>query len=77
MARLATTPSEPLPASALYRGEPITERVHRLLESVPAEAPPPWPQWLRATACVAIVAAALIALPALHVVAERILQWGP
>jgi len=66
-----------MPASALYSGEPITERVQRLLEPVPAAAPPPWPQWLRATACIALVAAALIALPAIHVVAERILQWGP
>ena len=77
VARLATTPPEPMPASALYSGEPITERVQRLLEPVPAAAPPPWPQWLRATACIALVAAALIALPAIHVVAERILQWGP
>jgi Zn-dependent protease with chaperone function len=77
VARLATTSPEPLPASALYNGEPITERVHRLLELVPTDAPPRWPQWLRATACIAVVAAALIALPAVHVVAERILQWGP
>ena len=37
VARLATTPPGALPASTLYRGEPIAERVHRLLE---APAPP-------------------------------------
>jgi Zn-dependent protease with chaperone function len=77
VARLATTRPAPLPASALYRGEPIAERVHRLLEpGATPPAPTPWPSWLRAVACLAVLAAALIALPAIHATAERILRWG-
>ena len=46
VARLATTiPSDPLPASALYRGEPITERVHRLLAPPPVSEVRRWPTW--------------------------------
>jgi Zn-dependent protease with chaperone function len=75
--RLAIEPSGPLPASALYRGEPITERVHRLLEpGPPPPAPRAWPRWIHAAACVAALAAGVIALPAIHLVAERILKWG-
>jgi Zn-dependent protease with chaperone function len=77
VARLATMPPEPLPASALYRGEPIAERVHRLLEpgtSVPA--PRPWPRWAGGAAYAAAVAAALMVLPAVHSAAEQILKWG-
>ena len=77
VARMATRSSEALPASALYRGEPITERVHRLLEpAATQDAAAPWPHWVRATACVAALAAALVALPAIHVAAEHILKWG-
>ena len=36
VARLATTPPAALPASTLYRGEPIAERVHRLLRGTGA-----------------------------------------
>jgi Zn-dependent protease with chaperone function len=77
VARLATMQPEPLPASALYRGEPIAERVHRLLEPAKSVPPPrPWPRWAGAAAYAAAVAAALIALPAVHSAAEQILKWG-
>jgi hypothetical protein len=76
VARLATTGPEPLPASALYRGEPIAERVQRLLEPAVSPPPRPLPRWLRVAACVAAASAAVLALPAVHAASEQIFRWG-
>ena len=76
VARLASVPAEPLPASALYRGEPIAERVHRLLDPPSAPDRRPWPAWARAlTLCVAL-AGAVASIPALHRAAELLLAFG-
>jgi Zn-dependent protease with chaperone function len=76
VARLAAPPVAPLPASALFRGEPIAERVHRLLD--PPEAPEwrPWPVWARALMLCSALAAAVASLPAFHNAAELLLALG-
>ena len=76
VARLATPPVNPLPASALYRGEPITERVQRLLDPPATTDIRPWPAWARALTRAALVAAALASLSWLHAAAERLLLLG-
>ena len=76
VARLAMGPADPLPASALYRGEPIAERVHRLLDPPVTSDARPWPAWTRAILCAALAAAALASPPWLHVAAERLLLLG-
>jgi hypothetical protein len=76
VARLATAPAEPLPASALYRGEPIAERVHRLLDPPPAPDWRPWPVWARALTLGSALAAAVASLPSLHTAAELLLALG-
>lgn len=77
VARLATSPGAPLPASALYRGEPIAERVHRLLDPSPSPASAPWPLWARLLGAWVAVAAGVATLPFAHAAAEAILRWGP
>ena len=76
VARLAAPPVNPLPASALYRGEPITERVQRLLDPPATTDIRPWPAWARALSHAALVAAALASLSWLHAAAERLLLLG-
>jgi hypothetical protein len=76
VARLAAALAEPLPASALYRGEPVTERVHRLLD--PPQAPDwrPWPVWARALTLGSALAVAVASLRGLHAAAELLLALG-
>jgi hypothetical protein len=77
VARLATTiPSDPLPASALYRGEPITERVHRLLAPPPVSEVRRWPTWARIAVPAALLAGALALVPLLHAAGEQLLALG-
>jgi len=76
VARLATPSTRPLPASALYRGESITERVHRLLDPPPAPDAPRWPSWARILAPATLLAAALAMLPVLHLAGEHLLALG-
>jgi Zn-dependent protease with chaperone function len=76
VARLAGAPADPLPASALYRGEPIAERVHRLLDPPPAPDWRPWPVWARALTLGSALAAAVASLPSLHTAAELLLALG-
>jgi hypothetical protein len=65
-----------LPASALYHGEPIAERVQRLLEPPPAPPWRRWPSWARVLTPVLIVSGALLLLPALHGALEELLKLG-
>jgi Zn-dependent protease with chaperone function len=76
VARLATGPLEPVPASALYHGEPIAERVRRLVDPPHAGETRPWPAWARSGASILLVGAALAALPLLHAGAEAVLSLG-
>jgi Zn-dependent protease with chaperone function len=65
-----------LPASALYRGEPLDRRVRRLLTDPPAAAPPAWRVWhLAAALCV--VAAGLASLGAIQGVVEVAVKFLP
>ena len=74
VARLATGPIDPVPASALYHGDPIAERVRRLVDPPAGADAPGWPAWARAAASAAIIGAALLAVPWLHDAAERLLK---
>lgn len=76
VARLATRPADPLPASALYQGEPIVERVHRLLDPPATGDPRPWPTWARAWILCSALALAVAALPVVHLTAEFLLALG-
>jgi Zn-dependent protease with chaperone function len=76
VARLATTPAPPLPASALFEGEPIAARVHRLLDPPHTPDASPTPRWRHALTVALLLAAAAASLPALHAAAERILKLG-
>ena len=76
VARLATGPTAPLPASALYRGEPITDRIRRLLDATPPTDARRWPAWARAVGITLLLAAAAGVLPLLHHAAEEVLKLG-
>jgi hypothetical protein len=76
VARLATTPPNALPASTLYRGEPIAERVHRLLEPPPAAPPADRSRWLRRATFVVTLLTAPVWLRALHGTIEGLLKIG-
>jgi len=76
VARLATTPPEALPASTLYRGEPIAERVRRLLDGPVAAHPAPPSRWKRGAAITLAFAAAPLFLAALHGALETLLGLG-
>ncbi|MCC7178008.1 MAG: M48 family metalloprotease [Acidobacteria bacterium] len=74
VARLASTPAGPLPASALYGGEPIAERVRRLVD------PPPNPSRPSATSPLAAIAAlaggAVLLVPAAYAALEALMRIG-
>jgi beta-lactamase regulating signal transducer with metallopeptidase domain len=76
VARLATTPSDLLPASALYRDEPITERVQRLLDPPPAADPCRWPSRARIALLIALLVGSLALVPLLHAAGEQLLALG-
>lgn len=77
VARLATGPLDPVPASALYQGEPIAERVRRLVDPPATSEARSWPPLARGVACAACVGAALLSMPWLHDAAERLLKIAP
>jgi Zn-dependent protease with chaperone function len=74
VARLATGRSEPVPASALYQGEPIADRVRRLVDPPVSTEPRRWPVWTRAAVSAALLGVAWLSLPWLHHAAERLLK---
>ncbi|HKW01490.1 MAG TPA: M48 family metalloprotease [Vicinamibacterales bacterium] len=78
VARLAPpgTSAMMMPASALYRGENIDQRVRRLL-GPPAAAAVPLPAAWRALATTAIVASAALALHAIHELLEAAVTFLP
>ena len=76
VARLATTATDPLPASALYRGEPITERVHRLLDPPAPTGSRQWPLWLRVAGFAVLLALSAATLPLVHAAGEQLLAIG-
>jgi Zn-dependent protease with chaperone function len=76
VARLATTPSRPLPASALYHDEPITERVQRLLDPPLAMDSSRWPTWARVALPAALTAGAVALVPLLHAAGEQLIALG-
>lgn len=76
VARLAVSPPDPMPASALYQGDPIAERVRRLLDPPAARDERPWPAWARGWILVAALGLAVAAVPALHRAAEYLLALG-
>ena len=76
MARLATTPPGALPASTLYRGEPIAERVHRLLEAPAPTAAAPASHWSWRVPIALALATAPLWLRVLHGAIEELLKAG-
>jgi len=76
VARLATTPADPLPASALYRDQPIIERVRRLLDPPPVADPCCWPSWARIALPTALLVGSLALVPLLHLAGEQLLALG-
>ncbi len=73
--RLASTPAGPLPASALYGGEPIAERVRRLVDAPPPDASRP----SAASPLVAIAALAggtVLLVPAAYAALEALMRIG-
>ena len=76
VARLAVTPAPPLTASTLFEGQPITERVRRLLAPPPAPVHVPGPTWRRAITVLLLLGAAVASLPAVYAAAEQILKLG-
>ena len=76
VARLAAAmPAATLPASALYRGEPIAERVRRLVEA-PAGAAAVPPSWPPRVVALAVLAGAPLWMPAAYRAIETILKIG-
>jgi len=65
-----------VPASALYRGENLDQRVRRLLGPPAVAAAPLSPAW-RAVATTAIVASAALALHAIHELLEAAVTFLP
>lgn len=76
VARLAATPAPPLTTSTLFEGQPITDRVHRLLDPPATSVHADGPTWLRAITVLLLLGAAVVSLPALHAAAEHILKLG-
>jgi beta-lactamase regulating signal transducer with metallopeptidase domain len=76
VARLAVTPAPPLTASTLFEGQPITERVRRLLDPPATPTHAQDPTWLRAIAALLLLAAAVAALPVIHTASEHLLKLG-
>jgi beta-lactamase regulating signal transducer with metallopeptidase domain len=78
VARLVPPGSSPVmvPASALYRGENLDQRVRRLLGPPAVAAAPLSPAW-RAAATTAIVASAALALHAIHELLEAAVTFLP
>jgi beta-lactamase regulating signal transducer with metallopeptidase domain len=74
VARLATTPPPfPVPASALYSGDPVADRVKRLVEPPMAREEGAIPAAVR-LAIAAALAAIPLALPALYAALEALLR---
>ena len=76
VARLATTPPAALPASTLYRGEPIAERVHRLLEAPARPASAPASRWSQHVAIALVIVTAPLWLRAAYAAIEELLKMG-
>jgi len=77
VARLAVTPAPPLTASTLFEGQPITERVRRLLDPPATPVHAQGPTGLRAIAALLLLlAAAVAALPAVYAASEQLLKLG-
>ena len=76
VARLATTPPDALPASTLYRGEPIAERVHRLLEAPAPAGPEPTSRWLRPVSIAFVCVTAPVWLRAVYAAVEELMKIG-
>jgi Zn-dependent protease with chaperone function len=77
VARLAADRSDPLPASALYRGEAITERVQRLVQAPPAAvATIGITSRTRAVRFAMMAATGIAAMPWLHRLLEAIIRLG-
>ena len=76
VARLATTPPGALPASTLYRGEPIAERVHRLLEAPAPATPEPMPRWSRLLPIGIVAVTSPLWLRAVYAAIEELLKIG-
>jgi Zn-dependent protease with chaperone function len=75
VARLATSEPGRLAPTALYRGEPIADRVHRLLEPPAAQLEPSRRRWPAVPLSVAGLTAPLW-LPVLHRTIELVLTLG-
>ena len=76
VARLATTPPGALPASTLYRGEPIAERVQRLLEAPAPPASEPTSRWSRHVPIAFVVVTTPLWLRAVYAAIEELLKIG-
>ena len=76
VARLATTPPGALPASTLYRGEPIAERVHRLLEAPARPVSAPASRWSRHVPIALVVVTAPLWVRAVYAAIEELLKIG-
>jgi uncharacterized membrane protein len=76
VARLATTPPGALPASTLYRGEPIAERVHRLLEAPASDPPAAATRWSRYVPIALAVVTAPLWLRVVYGAIEELLKVG-
>jgi Zn-dependent protease with chaperone function len=76
VARLASLPAGPLPASALYGGGPIAERVRRLLHTQAQVAPSSSWSWPSRVALAALVAAAPVWMPLVSAAVEALLKLG-
>jgi beta-lactamase regulating signal transducer with metallopeptidase domain len=76
VARIATSQSAPLTASALYDGRPIAARVERLVNPPAAAVRSTLPAWTRLAAVTVVVAVSLASLPLLHEFAELLLRIG-
>jgi beta-lactamase regulating signal transducer with metallopeptidase domain len=78
VARLVPPGASPVivPASALYRGENLDRRVRRLL-GPQAAVPPRASIWWRATVTIAVAAAGVLALHAIHELLEAAVTFLP
>jgi Zn-dependent protease with chaperone function len=76
VARMAVASVDPLPASALFRGDPIAERVDRLLDPPAVSTAAPWPAWKRAAALTLAIVSALAAVPIVYDAAEQLFRLG-
>lgn len=74
--RLASTPAGPLPASALYGGEPIAERVRRLVDAPPPTGDSRPSATGRLVAIAALAGGAVLLMPAAYAALEALMRVG-